>query len=297
MREFEYRLCDVFTERPLEGNQLAVFLDAAGLTDDAMQAIAREMNLSETTFVQRREKNVERERGVRVRIFTTQEELPFAGHPTLGTAATIRRELPEYADAEVIALDLNAGQVEVRFPAREDAQGQATYGEMRQLDPAFGSAHDAAAIAAVLGVHAEDIAEPAPQTVSTGMAFCITVLRSVEALSRLRIDAAASEKYLRGSDAKFFYALAPEGGGVWRARMQFYNGEDPATGSAAGCAISYLVRHGLWPSGERLHLRQGIEMRRPSDLYISANFSNGKVGEVRVGGSTVPVAKGRLFLA
>ncbi len=83
---------------------------------------------------------------------------------------------------------------------------------------------------------------------------------------------------------------------MWRARMQFYGGEDPATGSAAGCAISYLVRHGLCAPGERLHLRQGIEIKRPSDLYISANFENGKVSEVRVGGSTVPVAKGHLFL-
>ncbi len=98
MREFEYQLCDVFTSRRLEGNQLAVFLDAAALTADEMQAIAREMNLSETTFVHRRDKNIERARGVRVRIFTTQEELPFAGHPTLGTAATIRQTLPDYAE-------------------------------------------------------------------------------------------------------------------------------------------------------------------------------------------------------
>jgi trans-2,3-dihydro-3-hydroxyanthranilate isomerase len=101
---------------------------------------------------------------------------------------------------------------------------------------------------------------------------------------------------LRESGARFFYTLAPEQNGSWRARMQFYNGEDPATGSAAGCAISYLVRHGLWPSGKRLHLRQGIEINRSSDLYLSANLADGKVSEVRVAGSTVPVAMGRLFL-
>lgn len=295
MREFEYRRCDVFTERPLEGNQLAVFLDAADLTADEMQAIAREMNLSETTFLQRRETGVEQERGVRVRIFTTQEELPFAGHPTLGTATTIRQNLPEYANAEKITLDLNAGQITVTFPA-EGTLRNAVHGEMRQLDPVFGATHDAAAVAQILGLRAEDIAESAPQTVSTGMPFCITVLRSVDALSRMKMDAAASERYALGSDAMFFYALAQESDDVWRARMQFYNGEDPATGSAAGCAISYLVRHGLWPSGRRLHLRQGVEMQRPSDLYISANFANGKVDEVKVGGSTIPVAKGLLFL-
>jgi trans-2,3-dihydro-3-hydroxyanthranilate isomerase len=295
MREFEYQICDVFTSKRLEGNQLAVFPDAAALTTDEMQAIAREMNLSETTFVHRRDKNVEQARGVRVRIFTTQEELPFAGHPTLGTAATIRQTLPEYANAESIVLDLNAGQITVTFQPDGNAE-HATFGEMKQLDPVFGATHDAAAIAPLLGLLAEDIAEQAPQTVSTGMPFCIVVLRSVEALGRLKVDIRASERYFRGSDAKFPYVLAPEGDGTWHARMQFYNGEDPATGSAAGCAISYLVRHGLCAPGERLHLRQGIEMKRPSDLYISANSKNGKVVEVRVGGSTVPVAKGRLFL-
>lgn len=201
MREFEYQLCDVFTSRRLEGNQLAVFLDAAALSTDEMQAIAREMNLSETTFVHRRDKNIERARGVRVRIFTTQEELPFAGHPTLGTAAIIRQTLPDYLNAEKIVLDLNAGQVAVTFPAEGSAEGYATYGEMKQLDPVFGATYDAAAIAPLLGLRPDDIAEQAPQTVSTGMPFCITVLRSVEALGRLRVDAAASEKYLRSSDA------------------------------------------------------------------------------------------------
>jgi trans-2,3-dihydro-3-hydroxyanthranilate isomerase len=230
-----------------------------------------------------------------VHIFTTQEELPFAGHPTLGTAATIRHALADYANAEKIVLDLNAGQIAVTFP-EDNVDGNATFGEMMQLDPVFGDAHEAATIASLLGLRLEDLAEQAPQTVSTGMPFCITVLRSVEALARLRVDTAASALYLRGSDAKFFYTLALEGDGRWRARMQFYGGEDPATGSAAGCAISYLVRHGLCAPRERLHLRQGIEIRRPSDLYVSANLEDGKVCEVRVGGSTVPVAKGLLFL-
>ena len=116
LREFEYHVCDVFTERRFEGNPLAVFPDAAGLSDSEMQAIARETNLSETTFVIRRDADTERKRGVRVRIFTTREELPFAGHPTLGSAATIRRAIPEYSVAEEIALDLNAGLVPVAFP-------------------------------------------------------------------------------------------------------------------------------------------------------------------------------------
>ena len=296
MREFEYQRCDVFTSTPLEGNQLAVFLNATGLTDTEMQAIAREMNLSETTFVQRRNRGIEQSRGIRVRIFTTQEELPFAGHPTLGTAATLRGAFADLATTDKIVLDLNAGQIAVTFPEQAGDRGRAIYGEMKQLDPEFGAQHSAAAIAPLLGVRAKDIADSSPQTVSTGMPFCIVVLRSVEALGRLRVDAAASERYLRSSGGKFFYVLAPESQNQWRARMQFYNGEDPATGSAAGCAISYLVRHRLCPSAERLHLRQGVEISRPSDLYLSANLTEEKVSEVRVAGSTVQVAKGHLFL-
>jgi trans-2,3-dihydro-3-hydroxyanthranilate isomerase len=296
VREFEYQRCDVFTSTPLEGNQLAVFLNAAGLTDKEMQAIAREMNLSETTFVHRRDRDIEQSQGIRVRIFTTQEELPFAGHPTLGTAATLRRAFADLATSDKIVLDLNAGQIAVTFPEQAIYSGSAIYGEMKQLDPEFGAQYDAATIAPLLGLRAEDIADSPPQTVSTGMPFCIVVLRSVEVLGRLRVDATASERYLRSSDAKFFYALAPESQSRWRARMQFYNGEDPATGSAAGCAISYLVRHRLCRSAERLHLRQGVEIGRPSDLYLSANLTGEKVSEVRVAGSTVPVAKGHLFL-
>lgn len=295
-RELDYRICDVFTTTPFQGNQLAVFLNAGGLMDAEMQAIAREMNLSETTFIVRRDAATERERGVRVRIFTTQEELPFAGHPTLGTSSTIRREFTEYASAETILLDLNAGRVPVVFAAKQNVGGR-SYGEMTQPDPVFGVEHDAAEIAPLLGLRQEDCAELlSPQTVSTGLPYCIVPLRSIDALGRLRVDLRRAERYFCASDAKFFYVIAPDGPGVWRARMQFYNGEDPATGSAAGCAIAYLVRHQMAAPGERVHVCQGIEIGRPSDLYVSANFTSGKIAEVRVGGSTVHVAKGRLFL-
>jgi trans-2,3-dihydro-3-hydroxyanthranilate isomerase len=296
MREFEYHICDVFTERPLQGNQLAVFLDAGSLTDDDLQAIARETNLSETTFIVRRDAAIERERGVRVRIFTTREELPFAGHPTLGTATTIRRAFAEYADAEKILLDLNAGRVQVVFPPERNTGGS-NYGEMTQPQPVFGSVHETADVAPLLGLSEQDCAaHPQPQTVSTGLFYCVVLLSSIEALGRLRVDLMASAKYFQSSDAKFFYAIAAEEAGVWRARMQFYNGEDPATGSAAGCAIAYLVQHGIVAARERIHIRQGLEIHRPSDLYGSANSHLGKISEVSLGGSTVQVANGRLFL-
>jgi len=299
-REFEYQLCDVFTSTPLEGNQLAVFLDAGALSSEEMQALANETNLSETTFICRRDAAVESERGVRVRIFTTQEELPFAGHPTLGTAATIRRTFPEFEGAARILLDLNAGQVPVVFPADRNRVGDnsgAAFGEMTQPEPVFGSTHDVVTVAPLMGLGEEDCATGTePQTVSTGLPYCIVPLRTIEALGRMRVDLARSAEYFRGSDARFFYAIAPEAPGVWRARMQFYKGEDPATGSAAGCAIAYMVWHGIAAPCEQLHLRQGVEMGRPSDLYVSANSISGKITEVRVAGSTVRVAKGRFFL-
>jgi trans-2,3-dihydro-3-hydroxyanthranilate isomerase len=302
MREFEYQLCDVFTARPLEGNQLAVFLDANELTGTEMQALARETNLSETTFICRRDETTERELGVRVRIFTTQEELPFAGHPTLGTATTIRMLFPEFRGAEKIVLDLNAGRVPVIFPAEKN-NADAAFGVMTQPEPAFGKVHDPAVIAPLLGLRTEDLMPGlSPQTVSTGLPFCVVALKSVEVLSHLRVQLQEAERYFEsikseaGPFAQFFFATAPEAPGLWRARMQFYGGEDPATGSASGGAISYLVRHGVVSSGDQLHLRQGVEIHRPSDLYLSAEMRDGKVGDVRVGGSTVLVAKGRFFL-
>jgi len=294
VREFAYNLCDVFTDTPLQGNQLAVFESAGDLTPAEMQKLANETNLSETTFIIRRPLEMESLRGVRVRIFTTQEELPFAGHPTLGTSTFIRQYLPEYADREVITLELNVGATNVRFS--QPPHG-ALHGEMTQPDPVFGQVHDPAAVAQGIGISASDLVTDMPiQTVSTGLAYCIVPFRSIDALSQLRISPQAAEEYLRNTDAKFFYCIAPELKGIWRARMQFYNGEDPATGSAAGCAISYLVRHGVAASDEQLHLRQGIEMGRPSAIDVRAKFDGVSVREVRVGGSTVFVAKGRFFL-
>ncbi len=296
MRELSYTLCDVFTETPLTGNQLAVFHDGSGLTDAEMQALARETNLSETTFLLRRTPEVERERGLRVRIFTVQEELPFAGHPTLGTASVARTLLPEYHGAETITLDLNAGRVPVRFaPGKQ--KPRIAFGEMTQPEPRFGAFHDPAAVAAAIGMTPHDLAPHAPiQTVSTGIAYCIVPLRSVETLERLQISQRDAAAYLAKTDAKFFYCIAREAPGEWRTRMQFYNGEDPATGSAAGCAIAWLVRHGQEPSEAPVHLRQGIEIKRPSDLYATAKLFGETVSEVRVAGSTVPVANGLLFL-
>jgi trans-2,3-dihydro-3-hydroxyanthranilate isomerase len=294
----DYFVVDVFTETALAGNALAVVMNTAGLKTEQMQAIAREFNLSETTFVERRAADVERREGVRVRIFTAQEELNFAGHPTLGTASVLRANAPDVVRNDTVTLALNAGAVPVRF----DADGQSSgirFGEMTQLDPEFGEELDADEVARLCGLNAGHL-DPTlpPQVVSTGTAFAIVALKSHEALGALSVNQQQSSAWLRPRGARWFYVLAPTGNETpaWRARMQFNGGEDPATGSAAGCAISYLVKHGAVPSDKRVHLRQGVEMGRPSELYLSAHVDSAKVSEVRVGGSTVPVAKGTLFL-
>ena len=293
MHELGYYIVDAFTETALKGNSLAVVMDTAGLTTERMQAVAREFNLSETTFVERRPLEVEKAEGVRVRIFTTQEELPFAGHPTLGTASVLKLTAPETLRQDTVTLALNVGAVPVRF------QAAGLFGEMTQRDPEFGAELDAGEVARLCGLNEEDLHEAAsPQVVSTGTAFAIVPLRSSESLSRLRVQQEEATTWLRARGARWFYVLGPTGEKkpAWRARMQFYGGEDPATGSAAGCAISYLVRHGIVASSERIHVQQGVEIGRRSDLFLAAKNEPAKVTDVRVAGSTVLVAKGQLFL-
>jgi trans-2,3-dihydro-3-hydroxyanthranilate isomerase len=226
-----------------------------------------------------------------VRIFTTQEELNFAGHPTLGTASVLRLHVPETVRQNTVTLAENVGAVPVRF----DDDG--TFGEMTQRDPEFGAELDAKEVARLTGLEAQDLDPALPaQIVSTGTAFAIVALKSDKALARLKVNQQEATEWLRGRGARWFYVLGLTGGGepAWRARMQFNGGEDPATGSAAGCAISYLVQRGAVAAGTRVHLRQGVEMGRPSDLFLSAQVQIAKVGDVRVGGSTVLVAKGMI---
>src|SRR5258708_23258397 len=156
---------DVFTSVPLKGNSLAVFLDGRGLTDGEMQSLAKEMNLSETTFILPRNAATERERGVRVRIFTMQEELLFAGHPTLGTAFALRG----HSAAQEIVLDLNVGKVPVRF---DDTFGRHPFEEMGQVDRDFGTEHNSTEVTLVPGLKEYDSEASRPmQTVSTGVPF------------------------------------------------------------------------------------------------------------------------------
>jgi trans-2,3-dihydro-3-hydroxyanthranilate isomerase len=295
--DLDYFIVDVFTETALKGNPLAVVMNTAGLSTERMQAIAREFNLSDTTFVERRAPAVERTEGVRVRIFTTDEELNFAGHPTLGTASVLKMHAPETLDGDTVTLAENVGAIPVRF------SGAGLFAEMVQKDPEFGAELDRAEVARLTGLEIEDL-DPAlpPQVVSTGTAFAIVALRSADALKRLRVNQQQATVWLRERNARWFYVLGPTGKQnvgsepAWRARMQFYGGEDAATGSAAGCAISYLVMRDAAKSGTRTHIRQGVEVGRPSDLFVSAQKQSARVTDVRVAGSTVLVAVGKLFL-
>lgn len=306
-RRYAFVQLDVFASRPLEGNPLAVFTDARGLSDPEMQALAREMMLSETTFIFPRDIATERQQGVKVRIFTVEEELPFAGHPTLGTAFTLhgtdRRARPEEhtirvrSHENVISLDLKVGRIPVTF---EEGQGGLMFGEMRQRDPSFAALHSPEEIARATGLKLDDLDPSAPiQTVSTGVPFTIVPLRALERLQNLRVSWSQMSDYLERSDSGFFYFLCR--GGVdpaarLHARMIFYNGEDPATGSAAGCAVAWAVRHGVLKPEERALIEQGAEIKRPSQIFVRAAREGDRVSNVRVGGYAVEVLRGEVVL-
>lgn len=292
MRNLAFIQVDVFTSRPFEGNQLAVITDASGLDTEQMQQIAREMNLSETTFVFPRAFEEERNGGHRVRIFTVNEELPFAGHPTLGTAWVLRLT----SGAPEVWLDLKVGKIPVQFTT--DQRGE-VFGEMRQRDPEFGTVYPREEVARVLGVPAGELDPDLPiQTVSTGVAFTMVPFRSLQTLQTLQANWSAMSDYLKDKDSKFFYLVCRETvdpNARLHARMIFYNGEDPATGSAAGCCASWMAAHGVAKSGERVLIEQGIEMKRPSRIFVSAERDDQRVTNARVGGNVVEVARGEIF--
>jgi trans-2,3-dihydro-3-hydroxyanthranilate isomerase len=293
IRRYPYVLLDVFTHNPLEGNQLAVFTDASGLSDSEMQDLARETNLSETTFIVPREAAMEREHGVQVRIFTVQEELPFAGHPTLGTAWYLHQQ----RGGDEVELALGVGKIPVSFGA--DAVGRLV-GEMRQREPEFGEIHDAEEVARATGVPLASIDTTLPiQTVSTGIPFTIVALKSLVAMRELQIDQRGASAFSRKHGGHFFYFVSRQTetpGATLHARMQFYNGEDPATGSAAGCCAGWAVQHGVLASQCQGLIEQGLEIGRPSFILIRGRKTSIGVTDVRVGGGVVEMARGEFAL-
>ena len=302
-RTYEFVQLDVFTQTPLAGNPLAIFTDARGLNDGEMQALAREMNLSETTFILPRDPATEAREGKKVRIFTVEQELPFAGHPTLGTALHLyaSKLASNSKKSAEITLDLKAGKIPVRFTADSKNAGRnrvdgRVFGEMRQREPEFGTAISREEVARVIGIGVDEISSEWPiQPVSTGLTFTIVPFRNQQTLSDLKFTYGQAAEFLKNSGANFFYFLCPErreGRLEARARMFFYGGEDPATGSAAGCAASWMVQHEVAKSDEQVLIRQGIECRRPSEMYVRATREGERVTDVLVGGYAVEILRG-----
>src|SRR5436190_3750904 len=297
-RTFEFVQLDVFTREALKGNPLAVFGDGRGLNDAEMQSLAREMNLSETTFILPRDSAIEAKEGQQVRIFTVEEELPFAGHPTLGSALYLHSLAPE---SDEVILDLKVGKIPVRMSREADTaatgrvDGQ-VFGEMRQRDPEFGAFLPLEEVGRVIDVEIDEICSEFPvQVVSAGLPFAIVPLRDAQSLANLKNRSIPAADFLERVGARFFYFLCrdeqPDKLEV-RARMFFYGGEDPATGSAAGCAASWMARYGWAKSDEQMMIRQGVEAGRPSEIFVRATYDGEKVTNVRVGGYAVEILRG-----
>lgn len=304
-RHFHFVQIDVFASQRLEGNPLLVFTDARGLSDAEMQALARETNLQETTFVLPRDAAVEAQEGVRVRIFTPDEEVPFAGHPTLGTATVLRAlrlrggtVKASDASASTIVLDLKVGRVPVSF--REDGDG--LFGEMQQVSPVFGQVHDRSAVANALGLDAAEIDPDLPiQTVSTGLPFAIVPFRRLSTLQSLHLDFQKAYGYLKRQQnpaVDFYYISRDTGDSKVRLRARGIDpiGEDPATGSAAGCTSAWMVKYGVAQPDETVLILQGVEIKRPSKLFVRSSKSGTSISNVRVGGHAVQIMEGEAFL-
>jgi len=274
-----YIVCDVFTGRPLEGNGLAVFTDAAGLTDRHMQALAREMNLSESVFILPPEQGGE----ARMRIFTPRVELPFAGHPTLGTAVVLH----ETRGLDALKLETGRGTVPVRFEER----GSRPFAWMVQPLPSIAPLSNPEQFLAALGLKRSEL----PVDVyDNGVVNAYVALPSEEAVATLSPDFRRLAAF--GDVGANCFAGA---GRSWKTRMfaPFAGiSEDPATGSAAGPLALHLVRYGRLAWGDEIEIRQGEEVGRPSLLYAPAFGADGEVERIEVGGSAVIVARGEFEL-
>ena len=288
MTKLNFHIVDVFAETKYAGNQLAVFRGAGKLSGVEMQRIAREINFSETTFILSDEPN---KGGFEVRIFTPREEVPFAGHPTLGTAYIINQAILQGKANEVV-LNLKVGQIPVRF----SPDG---YCWMKQIQPVFGPTHEAGILADVLGLDVHDLDERFPvEEVSTGLPFFIVPLKTIAALRQAKVDQGKYFELIKNTLAKGILIFCPEtheAGNDLSVRVfvDYYGvPEDPATGSGNGCLAGYLVKQRYFGQ-ERINIRseQGYEIGRPSLLLLKAEGSGGKI-DIAVGGKCVVVAKG-----
>jgi len=275
-----YVVADVFTDRPLEGNQLAVFTDARGIDEEMMQALALEIGFSETTFV------LPPEQGgtVRIRIFTPRSELPFAGHPCLGTAWVLASSLQR----GVVELETMSGIVPVEL--ERDERGKIVFGRMSQPLPRVEPYPDPEALLRALHV---DGSQLPVERYDNGVRHTFVTLGSREEVAALRPDFSAL------TELEVMVSCFAGSGGAWKTRVFApWDGvpEDPATGSAAGPLVVHLCRHGRVEWGEWIEISQGAEIGRPSTLFARADARDGELERVAVGGHAVVVARGEFRL-
>jgi trans-2,3-dihydro-3-hydroxyanthranilate isomerase len=278
METFRYVLADVFTDTPLTGNQLAVFTDARGLPEEPLQQIARELNLSETVFVYKPEAGGH----ARIRIFTPRVELPFAGHPTLGSAFVLAGPL----QLGEIRLETGAGIVPVRL---EREGPRIVFGWMEQPIPKWQAYERADELLSQLGLESELPVE----VYDLGPTHVFVALSSPDDVAALRPDFAALEDFEVGVNC-----FARAGDRIKTRMFAPFHGvaEDPATGSAAGPLAVHLLRHGRIESGQEIEIEQGAEIGRPSRLHARAEGTPERIDRVAVGGSAVIVARGEFQL-
>jgi trans-2,3-dihydro-3-hydroxyanthranilate isomerase len=285
MPTYRYRVVDVFTEHPLEGNPLAVFPDATGIDDATMQKIAKELNLSETTFVlpPSRPNCL-----ARVRIFTPTREMVFAGHPTIGTSWVLLDEKVVPPDVERFALDEKVGPVPIRVEAGDRPRIWLTTPAIQ-----FGKSFDRATCAKALGLEPSDLLDAVPQIVTAGNPLVFIALKNKAAVDRAWIDSASMALLKEpGEEASCVFVFTPTSEGAYSRMFAPELGvvEDPATGSATGPLAAYMMRHNFAPStaGTRFHSEQGTKMGRRSILYVQINGGEGADG-IDVGGFVTPL--------
>lgn len=275
-----YVIADVFTDRALAGNQLAVFTDGRGIDSELMQALALEMNFSETVFVLPSEADGD----VRIRIFTPRDELPFAGHPVLGAAFVLAAPLQK----GTIALETGRGVVPVELV--RDESGAIVFGRMTQPVPTVEPYPEPGLLLEALGVRESELPI---ERYDNGVPHTFVTLASAEQVAELRPDLGA----LEALDVKANCLARTDTG--WKLRMfapAAGVAEDPATGSAAGPLACHLCRHGLVEWGTEIEVEQGVEVGRPSRLYATAFGSSEAIERVEVGGCAVVVARGEFRL-
>ncbi len=295
MTELPLYIVDVFAEEKYAGNQLAVVRNAVSLSDEQMQKIAKEMNYSETTFILSDEP---RDNGYDVRIFTPAAEIPFAGHPTLGTAFVIRREIVKQP-VKTINLNLKVGQIPVTFHDSGDSESILW---MKQIEPTFAETLDAKSLSGILGIDEKEIDQRFPiQEVSTGLFAMIVPLKTLDTIKRIKINKDKYYELVEKTTAKVILVFCPEtyhkqNNLNVRVFCDYYNvPEDPATGSANGCLAGYLVKNRYFANHKiDVRVEQGYEIGRPSLLYMRAEEKNGHV-DINVGGKVIIVAKGKLI--